>query len=154
MSDDKDYKSLLDKNEFNSFLLEEWINEKSSKLFFFNQLSEFFIAHHASIELKVEESKNELINELSNSDSFASTHQIISKLSEFDGFTDSQIVKLLDIAISNSQVYWISQDSEVKSFFESISKGKEDILYPESYRVYLKLYVNDKLGDVPFLITE
>lgn len=128
ISDDKDYKSPLDGTSLNSFLLDEWRQKKNSQIFFYTQLSEFFREHHADIKLREEEEKNQLIEELTQSMSFARAHESIKKLSKFDGFSDSQIKKMVEVAISNSQIRWIARDPGVNDFYRSIVLGKEDIL--------------------------
>ena len=127
ISDDKDFKSPLGSNVFNSFLLQEWTDKKESRLFYYAQLSEFFMEHHTDIKLRVEEEKNQLINELSQSGSFAYTHGVISKLARFDGFSDTQTKQLVDVLMENPQVHWISGDYDVNSFYRSILHGKERI---------------------------
>lgn len=125
ISDDKDYKSPFDEYAFNSFLLDEWKEKKKSEFFFYTKLSSFFNKHHKDIQLKVEREKNKLINALAKSLSFASTHHIISSLSEYVSFTDEQIRELVTIGLDNSQVYQILGDPDIKEFYEKLMENKD-----------------------------
>lgn len=128
VSDDKDYKSPISEYALNSFLLDEWKAKKNSDIFFYTKLSDFFNDHHKDIQLKVEEEKNELINDLRNSPNFENTHHIISRLSKYVSFTDGQIRELVNVASENSQVNWILGDPDVKGFYEKLIEGKEHLI--------------------------
>ena len=140
ISDDKDYKSPLDDSKFDSFLLQEWKEKKGSALFFYNQLSGFFRKHRTEIDLRSEVEKNTLINQLSQSGSFSTTHKVIGKLSEFSSFTDSQIKQIVGAAVTNSQIFTISSDNDVNFFLNSVMNGKDAILDVFICKEFRKIY--------------
>ncbi len=60
--------------------------------------------------------RDNLIEELRISPNFASTHQTISKLSQYQDFSKPQIQRIREAFIENNQVYWIATDADVKNF--------------------------------------
>jgi hypothetical protein len=125
ISDDKDYKSPLQDDLFNSFLYDEWFTKKGSRIHFYTQLSEYFRNHYKDIKLRQEEEKEKLIEQLALSGSFSATHALIGKLSQFQDFSDAQVLRLIDVASSNRQIYWIGTDADVKAFFEALLTGRK-----------------------------
>lgn len=70
-----------------------------------------------------EKEKRDLIIALDNSRSFARTHEVIARLSEFSTWSPEERTVLIDIAAYNSQVHYILCDADVKLFYQSILKG-------------------------------
>lgn len=70
--------------------------------------------------------RRDLILSLSRSQSFESTHAIISDLLKFDSFLEAEKQMLFEIAISNNQVKWIINDSDIKMFYEKICSSAEE----------------------------
>lgn len=64
--------------------------------------------------------KTDLIISLENSGNFANTHTIIRDLSKFNSWTDDEKKVLMDIAVNNSQVYYILNDKDVSAFYRGI----------------------------------
>ena len=118
ISDDKDYKSPLNENELREFLVKEWEEVKSSKILFYRSLTSFFKEHKINIELRWEEEKDKLIQELFESPNFSTTHEIIKSLSKFINFSEDQVKNIGRAALLNSQVSWIAKDPDVKKFYE------------------------------------
>jgi len=73
--------------------------------------------------------KEELINKLEDSTSFANTHIIIEQLAKINTWSENQKSKLIKIALKNNQVKFILNDKDVKDFYNSICEGisNEDI---------------------------
>lgn len=71
--------------------------------------------------------KAELIVSLENSRNFARTHEIIGELSQITKWKDKEKEKLLDIAINNTQVYYILGDIDIKSFYAKLLKGMKKL---------------------------
>lgn len=133
ISDDKDYKSPLNENELKEFLIKEWENKKNTKILFYHSLTSFLKDNEINIELRWEEEKNQLIKELIESPNFATTHDIIKKLSKFINFSEEQIRNIGRAVFLNSQVAWIASDSDVKQFYEKY-------IFP-----YLKIFTQDEM---------
>ncbi|MCM1550828.1 MAG: haloacid dehalogenase-like hydrolase [Clostridium sp.] len=85
--------------------------------------------HFNCVYEKEEETKNQseeelqkenLINQLEDSTSFANTHAIIAQLNKIECWSVNQKRKLIRIALKNGQVRYILQDSDVKNFYEKI----------------------------------
>ena len=64
--------------------------------------------------------KEELIDRLEDSTSFANTHAVIEQLADIDEWSESQKNKLLKIALENNQVTYILKDNDVKDFYKII----------------------------------
>lgn len=154
VSDDKDYKSPLDEYTMNSFLINEWKTKKGSEIFFYTKLSDFFSEHYKDIQLKVEGEKNELIGALANSPNFAYTHSVIANLAAYASFTDEQVRELASIAVTNSQVYSILDDPDLKDFYERLLENKEDVVDSQIWTSIQKRLMQSDLAadeeDIPF----
>lgn len=122
ISDDKDYKSVLDKNRLNQYLENEWVSRKKSKIYFYENLNEFFARHLSDIKLTTTKKQDELIKELADSCSFIETHRIISKMAKYTDWNETQVSAICNIALYNSQVYSIIQDDDVFDFLFKIVK--------------------------------
>lgn len=72
---------------------------------------------------KEELEKEELIDKLSDSTSFANTHAVIDQLTEVKGWSGAQKNKLLRIALENTQVTYILKDYDLKAFYTIICDG-------------------------------
>lgn len=64
--------------------------------------------------------KENLIDQLRESPSFAKTHELIQQMSILGAWDEDQIERILEIAYSNSQVKYILQDSDIKQFYNMI----------------------------------
>ena len=125
VTDDRDYVSVLNESLFKEFLFDEWNGSKNSDLVLYRRLSAFFKDKFPDIKLATELEKELLIRDLANSENFAQTHQVISRLSKFSEFTSAQVNEIAQAAISNSQVRWIIDDADVEGFFKPISQRKD-----------------------------
>ena len=128
VSDDKDYCSPIDENQFNSFLLREWNKRKGGDIIFYKKLSSFFRDHFEGIELSSEAEKDMLIQALATSPGFETTHKVVGKLQRLAEFTPSQASDILDAIASNNQVYWIIGDSDITEFTSSILKNYGEVV--------------------------
>lgn len=120
VSADGDYSSPLDQNKMNSFMQSEWKDKKKAEIFFYRDLPSFFSKHVPTIQLAMQQQLAGLIAELAASGSFSTTHSVISQFPENPEFTDAHINELVDILHNNSQVGWISEDPDVKSFYNPV----------------------------------
>lgn len=67
--------------------------------------------------------KEDLIDKLNESSSFSETHEIIGLMSGIDKWEKSQIERILEVGIANSQVKYILKDKDIKKFYVRISQG-------------------------------
>ncbi len=72
---------------------------------------------------KEELEKEELIDKLSDSTSFANTHAVIEQLTGAKVWSGAQKNKLLRIALENTQVTYILKDYDLKAFYTIICDG-------------------------------
>ncbi|WP_423893189.1 HAD family hydrolase [Filifactor alocis] len=71
--------------------------------------------------------KEDLIDKLNESSSFAETHEIIKLMSDIDKWEKDQIERILEVATLNSQVKYILKDNDIKEFYVKISQGTNSI---------------------------
>ena len=67
--------------------------------------------------------KEDLIDKLNESSSFSETHEIIGLMSGIDKWEKSQIERIWEVGIANSQVKYILKDKDIKKFYVRISQG-------------------------------
>lgn len=70
-----------------------------------------------------EKKKKSLLISLEESSSFKTTHTVISELRKINYWSPYEIEWLIDIALSNNQVGYILNDSDVSRFYKSIIDG-------------------------------
>lgn len=124
VSADKDFASVFDEKQFNSFLAKEWNTKKGSNIIFFKSLTDFLRTHVSEIELETENAKDELIEELRCSRSFWKTHNVVKELNAFSDWSQRQIEDICTAAIHNTQVFWLLGDEDVYEFYSAILDSK------------------------------
>ncbi len=67
--------------------------------------------------------KEELIDKLEDSGSFANTHSVVAELLKVEAWSIVQVNKLIKIGLENNQVTYILKDDDVKRFYSSICDG-------------------------------
>lgn len=152
VTEDRDYFSTLNPDDFNSYLKEEWCNKGFlPDLVVYRKLSGFFKTTFPEIKLASEIDKDLLIAQLTSSGSFAQTHSVVSRLNDFSDFTVYQAEAILAAATSNNQVAWIVDDADVKAFIKSVVNGKESKLNPELLGKVMNQLSSEETDDtVPF----
>lgn len=143
ITDDRDYLSQVNDNNIAQFLLEEWQKRKKSNIFFYKRLSAFFKDRFPDIKLASELEKELAILNLITSPSFESTHLAIVKLSKFTDFSNTQINEIVEASISNSQIYWINDDEDVKNFLCNIINGRESVIDSRNLTIFKQIYLGD-----------
>ena len=73
-----------------------------------------------------EKRKMDLMIVLENSRSFANTHTVIKELNEYENWTQDELVTLMNVAVSNSQIFYILHDTDVKLFYRKLLKQMND----------------------------
>lgn len=121
ISDDGDFESGFSPVKPKEFLIREW--EKvtgNGSLTLYKSLPEFLKAHFPHIKLSGEIDKFAAIEKLEKSPNFAATHAAITRLNQFDDFTDDDVIRLATAYGTNGQVNAIFGDSDIKNFAKKI----------------------------------
>lgn len=121
ISEDGDYYSALDENRPHPFLKKEWADKKQARLYVYRTLSEFLKEHFDGVAFSYDKNKDALIDDLAESGSFAVTHNIIAKLSEFGYFSLKEVQRILAAAVANNQFGWIVSDDDIYAFLKRIA---------------------------------
>lgn len=121
ISEDGDYYSCINEDSVHPFLEEEWKRKKNSSLFVYRTLSAFMKEHFDGVAFSFDKIKDALIEDLSCSGSFASTHQIIEKLEAYSYFSLKEVERILAGAIENNQFGWIVTDYDVSDFLNRVA---------------------------------
>jgi predicted nucleic acid-binding protein len=124
VTDDRDYKSKLDPNRLNEYLIDEWARKKRSQIRLHGTLRSALEAHYPEIRLmpQPEPEQDQAVERLVNSNSFAETHAAIRRLQGFSEFTPNEVANLVEAAVSNSQIRGILADNDVFEFFEGVAR--------------------------------
>lgn len=104
-------KSIIDRTQKNE-LLENKYYEKTKEV-------------ESHIINQAEGRKNNLIDNLVNSRSYAATHTVIAQLIEVDSWNEEQLGILYEVACRNGQVSSIIGDTDVKLFYKTLLKQYE-----------------------------
>ena len=121
ISEDGDYYSCINEDAVHPFLEEEWKKKKNSSLFVYRTLSAFMKEHFDGVAFSFDKTKDALIEDLSCSGSFASTHQLIGKLEEYSYFSLKEVERILTAAMENNQFGWIVTDYDVSDFLNRVA---------------------------------
>jgi predicted nucleic acid-binding protein len=143
ITDDSDYFSEVDPNKFDPYLLNEWTTTKYSSLTLFKNLTGFFSDRFPEIKLVDEYEKNLLIEKLSKSSNFATTHSLLAQLNTFDSFSKAQVDDIILASVSNSQIYWISSDNDVDEILNKIADKHSSIIAPDLLERFNEIYNPD-----------
>jgi predicted nucleic acid-binding protein len=136
VTDDQDYVSKISDEKLAEFLECEWTKRKDSQIFYYSRLSEFLRSQFPDIRLASELEKELAIDNLITSGTFRQTHLAITKLSKFADFSDSEIREMVEACITNSQIYSIKDDADVRTFLDNLIRGTEQILEPEMLEAF------------------
>lgn len=128
ISADSDYASAINPQQMNHFLTREWRRKKKSDVLYYNTLQSFFKDKFPQIQIAADVEKFILIDELSKSINFATTHLLIAKLSNFDDFNTPQSNQLVDILRNNTQVNLVFSDDDVFGFYGDLIKKSKSKL--------------------------
>lgn len=150
LSDDKDYFSIIDNSKFNNYLFDEWKIHKSSKIVFYKSLSDFFKSNYPDIKLATELYKDIMIKNLEESGNFAMARKNLHKLDAVDNFNSDQINRIIKIAYTNSQLFWIGDDSDINEILFRFERDYNHVLTEENILEFNKKYNEKKEDDLPF----
>lgn len=85
-------------------------------------------------DLAREAEKDSLIAQLTNSSSFARTHAVVAGLLEHSDFTPDQANGIVDAALMNDQVRWISTDEDLEELLTRVVSANQHQLDPKTLR--------------------
>ena len=105
-------------------IIDRTISNEVLEEFYFDCVSEKMNETRGQSEEELK--KEELIDRLEDSSSFANTHTVIEQLSVIKEWSNSQKNKLKKIALDNTQVTYILRDSDVREFYSMICKDDND----------------------------
>jgi predicted nucleic acid-binding protein len=144
VTNDRDFKSKLDAQRLNAFLISEWTSRKGSTVYLHGNLRSALEAHYPEIQLapEPEPEQDQAVDRLVNASSFAVTHAAIRRLSRFSEFTPDQVASLIDAAIDNSQVGGIMEDDDVFEFYDGLSRQYGALIASDQWD-----RLNDRLKD-------
>ena len=147
VSEDGDYYSILDEKSAHPFLREEWNRRKNSKLHVYRTLSEFTRRHFDGMVFSFDkEDKEELIDDLQNSHSFAMTHQVVKRLESYDYFSLREVNKILKTVLENDQIHQIITDWDVSDFLNRIAVPRIGDIENEEHRRVLHTVIASLRG--------
>jgi predicted nucleic acid-binding protein len=121
ISEDGDFYSTLNEDAAHPFLEEEWQDRKRSSLRVYRTLSSFMKEHFDGVAFPFDRAKEALIDDLSSSGSFASTHDLIAKLEGFSYFSLKEVERVLAAAVANNQFGRIATDTDVSDFLNRVA---------------------------------
>ena len=138
ISADGDFYSKIREDFPDPFLKQEWEEKKKSKLFVYRTLSSFMKKHFDGVAFSFDSNKEILIDSLNNSGSFATTHQLISKLESYPYFSLREVQAILDAAKNNGQFGGIITDYDVLDFLSRVAVPHISNIKDESCKELLK----------------
>ncbi len=95
-------------------------NEKLMSIHYQNKKEQ--TKQYSNIDNPENKEKEKLIMDLENSNSFARTHSIISRLKAYNSWTNKEKLWLKQIAENNQQVSFIKNDEDIVTFYSSLEK--------------------------------
>jgi PIN domain len=128
LSADNDFVSKMDSERVSDYLASEWLKAKGSRVYLHRQISTFLTAHFPDIELATELEKELRINQLIGAGTFEATHAAIERIAPYAEFNDEQARRLLEAAVTNTQISWISHDSDVKAFYVDLIRRHRHLI--------------------------
>lgn len=103
-------KAIIDRTQSNEILERRYLKDQSEAQEYFNRTDD----NH--------EARQDIIHSLAESPNFSTTHTLIAaaKPQSEQQWSKWEVLQLLNVAQSNSQVKWIITDTDVREFFETI----------------------------------
>jgi len=84
---------------------------------------------------------SEIVDRLALTGSFSTTHNTISELSDNIRYlSGDNILILVKAAVENEQIYWVSEDEDVKEFFKKIYQFKSQIIPEEIKEQFIQYF--------------
>lgn len=145
VSEDGDYYSVLDKKSAHPFLRDEWKRKKHSELYVYRTLTDFTRAHFDGIVFAFDSEKEQLIDNLEASGSFAMTHKVVRNLERYEHFSLTEVNRILQAACDNDQVGAIVTDLDVSDFLNRVAVPRMGDVSKEEHKRVLRTVI-DQVG--------
>ena len=153
ITNDQDYRSVINDNMFNHFLSNEWNQKKDSNIIFFRDLKKLLNYLDTEEKNRQKQERADAFQRLETSGTFNTTHTIISKLQNYQNITNDEIELACSAFARNDQISWIKDDPDVELFYTKLLKQIPDRTKVSPwimtvYRAYRKEH------DLPHLIED
>lgn len=158
VSIDGDFVTPLKKEDLNSYLVDEWETLKHSNIKLYKSLGLFFKDKFPNIKLAQDYKRVKAIQNLVSSGNFTSTHRYITKVKQLGELSDQEVRDIYDAALTNNQIYWLGQDSDVNAFIRDLMSTRSELLEEGELAKLEELYpvaeeepnIDIDLEDLPF----
>lgn len=131
VSDDKDFYSEINSDNFNHYLSNEWKIAKGLSLSHYRRISQFCRAQFPDINIASDYEKEVLVIDLTESKSFSKSRSTLKSLSKFEEFSTQQIDEFVKACIENTQVIWIKDDRDIKNYITTIVNLNKEKISPD-----------------------
>lgn len=144
ISEDGDYYSTINEEAVHPFLEQEWKKKKKSSVFMYRTLTAFLKEHFDGVAFTFDKTKDAIIDGLSSTGNFATTHQLIGKLDKYSYFSLKEIERILAAAAENEQFGWIITDGDVSDFINRVAVPQIANIADQDQREILKKVVEEQ----------
>ena len=144
ISEDGDYYSSINEEAVHPFLEQEWKKKKKSSVFMYRTLTAFLKEHFDGVAFTFDKTKDAIIDDLSRTGNFATTHQLIGKLEEYSYFSLKEIERILAAAAGNEQFGWIITDGDVSDFLNRVAVPQIANIADQDQREILRKVVEEQ----------
>jgi predicted nucleic acid-binding protein len=144
ISEDGDYYSSINEEAVHPFLEQEWKKKKKSSVFMYRTLTAFLKEHFDGVAFTFDKTKDAIIDDLSSTGNFATTHQLIGKLEEYSYFSLKEIERILAAAAGNVQFGWIITDGDVSDFLNRVAVPQIANIADQDQREILRKVVEEQ----------
>ena len=144
ISEDGDFYSQLNDMIVHPFLAAEWNYRKNSKVYAYRKISTFLEERFDGIAFSYDSKKDELIEALRNTGSFASTHALIAQLEGYGYFSLLEVERILAAAEENNQFGSILEDYDVSDFLNRVAVPHIESIKSKKYKKALNRVIKEK----------
>ncbi len=138
ISEDGDFYSSLYPDEPHSFLAQEWREEKNGELKVYKTLLKFMTEYFDGTAFYFDKNKETLLEDLENTGTYATTHEIIVNLEGFEYFSLSEVERILSAATQNSQFGSIVTDEDIVKFLNRVAVPRMSDIKDPKHKYILK----------------
>lgn len=128
ISIDGDFSTALDKQNLADYLCQEWRSKKESEAVLYKSLGQFFKDKYPGIKLANDLKRQLYIQGLASSSNFITTHRYVTKVKSLGELSDQEASDIFDAAMTNNQIYWLGEDTDVNQFMRDLLDTKGSVL--------------------------